>query len=121
MIKTLTSSALAILVLGTAITGCSEKKEESSVTQMKCGAGKCGANMFNGSSALEKKKRNILKQMREDDSRKDCVINAKTSKATYDCVREPKGKKLTLKCGSTKKVQMKCGANKCGASMEEDN
>ena len=118
----MTTAALTVLVLGAAITGCSEKKEEkSSVPGMKCGAGKCGANMFDGNSALAKKKKNILKQMREDDPRKDCVISALTTKDTYNCVREPKGKKLILKCGSeksqNKEPDMKCGAGKCGSTM----
>ena len=64
--------------------------------------------------------------MREDDPRKDCVINAKTTKAVYDCVRSPETKKMTLKCGAGKcgnaKKQkkmpvMKCGAGKCGNGM----
>ena len=109
--------------------GCGEKKEESSgAPGMKCGAGKCGANMFDSNSALAKKKRNVLEQMRENDSRKECVIAAKTTKAVYDCVREPNGKKLTMKCGSDKcgsskarksEPSMKCGAGKCGDSMKK--
>lgn len=93
---------------------------------MKCGAGKCGANMFDGKGALAKKKKNILSQMREDDPRKECVIKAKTTKETYNCVRSPKTKKLSLqcgadKCGSSKEQKkmpsMKCGTGKCGSSM----
>jgi uncharacterized low-complexity protein len=124
----LISLSFFILILS----GCGEKKEEtSSIPGMKCGAGKCGANMFDGNSALAKKKKNILKQMRKDDPRKDCVINAKPTKATYNCVREPNGEKLTMKCGvgkcgdSMNKVPskkeepvMKCGAGKCGSSMD---
>ena len=103
--------------------GCGEKKEESSTPGMKCGAGKCGANMFDGNSALAKKKKNILTQMREDDSRKDCIIKAKTTKEAYECVRDPKTKKMTIKCGSAGVQEsptpaMKCGAGKCGSSME---
>jgi len=103
------------------LTGCSEEKEakkEDSVG-MKCGAGKCGANMFDANTALAKKKKNILSQMKEEDKRKECVINAKTTKAVYDCVRDPKTKKLSLKCGSKKeqkramKEAMKCAAGKC--------
>ena len=98
-------------------TGCSEKKEppKSVGSGMKCGAGKCGANMFDGNSALAKKKKNILSQMREDDSRKDCVIAASNTKALYDCVRDPKSKKMSLKCGSNQPQEsaMKCAAGKC--------
>lgn len=106
--------------------GCGEKKEERNVPGMKCGAGKCGANMFDGNAALAKKKRNILSQMRENDSRKSCVIAAKSTRAVYECVRDPQNGKLTLKCGSGKcgesmavsqkeNTSMKCGAGKCGA------
>ncbi len=107
----------------------SEAKEDREVPGMKCGAGKCGANMFDGNAALAKKKRNMLSQMREDDPRKDCVIKAASTRAAYDCVRDPNGKKLTLKCGtskcgdgmketrSEKAPAMKCGAGKCGSSM----
>ncbi|PHR54169.1 MAG: hypothetical protein COA44_14065 [Arcobacter sp.] len=127
MIKKMTTAALTILVLGAGISGCGEKKEEkASVPGMKCGADKCGANMFDGNSALAKKKKNILKQMREDDPRKDCVIAAITTKDAYNCVREPNGKKLIMKCGvgkcgsekdRAKEPEMKCGAGKCGGSM----
>ncbi len=90
---------------------------------MKCGAGKCGANMFDGNTALAKKKNNMLSQMREKDSRKECVKNAKTTKEAYDCVREPNGHKLTTKCGNGKcgeaEPAMKCGDGKCGASMQK--
>ena len=128
-IKTILLSSLLLLLLS----ACSEKKEEkSSAPGMKCGTGKCGANMFDGNSALVKKKKNILSQMRDKDSRKDCVIKAETTKATYNCIREPGGKKLTMKCGAdkcgtamkrekpkkeVKEEVMKCGAGKCGSSM----
>ena len=104
---------------------CSDEKTapKSSMTMSKCGAGKCGANMFDGNTALAKKKKNILKQMRENDPRKDCVIEAKTTKEAYECVRHPETKRLTTKCGegkcgTAKKEQpaMKCGAGKCGAT-----
>jgi len=126
MVKKLTIAALSLLVLGTT-SGCGEKKEEnSSIPGMKCGAGKCGANMFDGNSALAKKKKNILNQMRENDPRKECVIGALTTKDAYNCVREPDGKKLTMKCGvgkcgsekdRAKEPDMKCGTGKCGGSM----
>jgi len=114
-----------LIALILVFSGCGEKKEEkSSAPGMKCGAGKCGANMFDGNSALAKKKKNILSQMRKDDPRKECVIQAKTTKATYNCVRDPKGDTLTLKCGAGKcgvkkeKAPMKCGSGKCGSSMK---
>jgi len=63
--------------------------------------------------------------MREDDSRRDCVIKASSTKALYDCVRDPKTKKMSKKCGSgkcgatTKEPAMKCGAGKCGSAMQK--
>jgi len=138
----LTFLVTLLLVLST---GCNSRddraKEDGAMAGgMKCGAGKCGANMFDGSAALVKKKENIIKQMREDDSRRDCVIKASSTKALYDCVRDPKTKKMSKKCGSGKcgattkepamkcggamqkskpepKPTMKCGAGKCGNSM----
>ena len=128
-LKKIKHSLLYLLTLSALLifSGCGEKQEESSGTPgMKCGAGKCGANMFDSNSALAKKKRNILNQMRDNDSRKACVISAKTTKEVYNCVREPNGKKLSMKCGTgkcgddnTQSSTMKCGAGKCGASMSE--
>jgi len=106
-----------------ALSACTEEKipKGSKAPEMKCGAGKCGANMFDSKTALSKKKKNILSQMREDDPRKECVRNAKTTKETYNCVRHPQTNKMSLKCGegkcgaTTKKTpSMKCGAEKCG-------
>jgi len=109
---------LALLVLFS-LSACDTKKEAKTAngTSMKCGAGKCGANMFDATSALAQKKRNILNQMREDDTRKTCVLDALNTKALYACVRSPQSGKLTLKCGLTqekKKPAMKCAAGKCG-------
>jgi uncharacterized low-complexity protein len=103
--------------------GCSEDKSarKSSAPGMKCGAGKCGANMFDGNAALVKRKKNILAQMRDNDPRKDCVKKAKTTKAVYDCVRDPRTGKMSMKCGKamqTAQSAMKCGAGKCGATMK---
>jgi len=114
ILKGVSTVALTLLVLG----GCTSqdpKEGEKKVTDMKCGAGKCGANMFDGNAALTKKKKNILSQMREDDGRKECVLTAQTTKILYDCVRDEKTGKLSLKYGSAKKdVSMKCGSGKCG-------
>lgn len=126
MKKIYSITLLSLLVLF--VSGCSDEKKspKSSASGMKCGAGKCGANMFDGNAALVKKKRNILSQMRENDPRKDCVKKAKTTKATYNCVRDPQTKIMTLKCGEGKcgtamkapKPVMKCGTGKCGSSMK---
>lgn len=119
---------IALVLLGASLlflAGCSDNKgaKKSSAPGMKCGAGKCGANMFDGNTALVKKKKNILKQMRKSDPREGCVKSAKSTKALYDCVRDPKTKKMTLKCGEGKcgtsmkapKPAMKCGVGKCGS------
>jgi len=113
------TSTLLVLLTLFVLSGCSERQEENKASGMKCGSGKCGANMFDGNSALAKKKKNILSQMREDDPRKECVIAAKTTKTVYDCVRNPKSKKMTMKYGDSmektpKEPMMKCGAGKCG-------
>ena len=112
---------LLLLLLFTACSDQTEKAKGSASSGMKCGAGKCGANMFDGKGALAKKKKNILRQMREEDSRKECVIKAKNTKEAYDCVRSPETKRMSLKCGSEKEQTeiptMKCGAGKCGGSM----
>ncbi|MCF6330618.1 MAG: hypothetical protein L3I99_03615 [Sulfurimonas sp.] len=123
---------LLAIVLVLLISGCEVKdvdKGESSLEGgMKCGAGKCGANMFDGNSALEKKKKNMLEQMRDNDSRKSCVINAKTTKEAYDCVRDKDSGILSVKCGTgkcgtsmTKESAMKCAPGKCGGSMEKES
>jgi len=115
MIKTVLLVVVTLFVIG----GCSDNKERAvkgATADMKCGAGKCGANMFDGNSALIKKKENILSQMRENDSRRDCVIKAKTTKATYDCVRNAETGMMSLKCGGQEE-DMKCGAGKCGGKM----
>jgi len=122
--KKLSMTAMSTL-LALSLIGCSDDKgaKKSSAPGMKCGAGKCGANMFDGSAALVKKKKNILHQMRANDPREGCVRSAKSTKALYDCVRDPKTKKMTLKCGEGKcgttmkapKPAMKCGVGKCGS------
>ncbi len=95
--------------------GCGEKQEQDSQSSMKCGAGKCGANMFDSGSALGRKKANILSQLAEDDDRRSCVINANTTKTLYNCVRDPKTGKLTLEYSEQpRKAVMKCESGKCG-------
>ena len=116
---------LVIASLLLLVSGCTDSKEakKSASSGMKCGAGKCGANMFDGNSALTRKKRNILSQMRKNDTRRECVKKAKTTKEAYSCVKDPKTEKMTLKCGAGKcgrsmkvpKPTMKCGAGKCGS------
>jgi hypothetical protein len=108
-----------ILVL---LSACSGEKQKESITEggMKCGPGKCGASMVDGSAVLVKKKLNILNQLREDDNRRECVLNAKTSKILYACVRVAKTGRISTKCASDKvkakvKETMKCEAGKCGS------
>lgn len=122
MIKTIMKSFLILFFLLGSNVGCSSDRDDTAKNSavagsgMKCGAGKCGANMFDGSAALVKKKANITKQMREDDPRRECVADAKTTKAVYDCVRDPESGKLSKKCGNdtnSDNRSMKCGAGKC--------
>lgn len=89
---------LAIVLL----TGCSDKEKTKSLTEggMKCGAGKCGASMVDGSTILVKKKVNILDQLKEDDSRRECVLASTSTKALYDCVRVTKTGRLSSKCSA---------------------
>ncbi len=109
-----------VVLAALSLDGCSDrddrpKNSAEAGSTMKCGAGKCGANMADGNSALMKKKMNILSQMREDDTRRDCVTKAQNTKALYDCVRNPETGRLTTKCGNTTMPgSMKCGAGKCG-------
>ena len=103
--------------------GCSDKDEREKASGMsagmKCGAGKCGANMFDGNAAVAKKKANIIKQMQENDPRSECVMRAETSKEVYDCVRDPETGKLSKSFSGepSESSGMKCGAGKCGTSM----
>ncbi len=122
-------STLASILLFTAllVSGCTDKENKESLTEggMKCGPGKCGASMVDGSAILVKKKMNILKQLAEDDTRRDCVLKAITSKELYTCVRVEETGRLSTKCSSDNTVQipkkeippMKCEAGKCGSSM----
>ena len=59
-----------LALLSTMFTACSGEKQKESITEggMKCGPGKCGASMVDGSAVLVKKKMNILNQLEEDDT-----------------------------------------------------
>ena len=123
-------SALLLIASATIITACTDKEKEKSLTEggMKCGAGKCGASMANGSALLVKKKLNMLNQMKEKDPRRDCVLKAATTKSLYNCVRDPKTGRLRIepkeetalavskskKSDAKQKSTMKCQAGKCG-------
>ena len=118
MAKTLLLIAMVMIVFN----GCSDEQNiTKTAPSMKCGVGKCGGNMFNGNKVLAKKKQNILSQMRDDDTRKECVKSAKTTKELYGCIRDPKTHRLTKRCGDgrcgkdiKKAPLMKCGEGKCG-------
>ena len=121
-LKTLLILTSTILLLS----ACSGEKQKESITEggMKCGPGKCGASMVDGSAVLVKKKMNILNQLREDDTRRDCVLNAITTKELYTCVRDQENGRLSTKCAAdnTKAPEkeapaMKCEAGKCGSAM----
>ena len=127
LLLTFITTLLLVLSSGCNNRDNSEKESNPATGGMKCGAGKCGANMFDGNAALVKKKKNVTIQMREDDPRRDCVANASTTKEVYDCVRDPETGKMSKKCGAGKCGEsmkasattstMKCGAGKCGSDM----
>jgi len=124
------SLSLSLLTITTLLlfTGCTDKEKDKSLTEggMKCGAGKCGSSMVDGSAVLVKKKVNILDQMKKEDKRRECVLKAKTTKALYNCVRDPETGRLTIE-DTTKRFKavekkaprkesnatMKCAAGKC--------
>lgn len=122
-------SSLVIILLFSALltSGCTDKEKKESLTEsgMKCGPGKCGASMVDGSAVLVKKKMNIINQLAEDDSRRECVLKAMTTKELYACVRVEETGRLSTKCAAdnTGKIPkkeiptMKCEAGKCGSSM----
>ena len=122
-LKTLCTIIFTIALLS----GCNQKEDKESLTEggMKCRPGKCGASMVDGSAVLVKKKMNILKQLKEDDNRRDCVLKATSTKELYNCVRVLETGRLSTKCSSdnTKTMPkkeistMKCEAGKCGSSM----
>jgi len=123
-LKILTALLFTLVLLS----GCSQKDDKKSLTEggMKCGAGKCGSSMIDGSAVLVKKKMNILEQIGKKDKRRDCVLKAKTTKALYNCVRDPETGRLTSeetnKTFKTvekkapqkeRNVSMKCESGKC--------
>ena len=89
---------IGLLVL-VALSGCSGEKQKESITEagMQCGPGKCGASMVDGSAVLVKKKTNILNQLTEDDTRRECVLKAMTTKKLYACVRDKDTGRLSTK------------------------
>ena len=122
-------STLTITLLFTAllVSGCTDKEKKDSLTEggMKCGPGKCGASMVDGSAVLVKKKINILNQLADDDTRRECVLKSLTTKELYSCVRVEETGRLSTKCSADKTKQipkkeissMKCEAGKCGSNM----
>ena len=112
------------LITITLFTGCSDKDKRKSITEggMKCGAGKCGASMVDGSAVLVKKKMNILDQLKKNDNRRDCVLKSTSTKDLYNCVRVSKTGRLSTKCSSDntkvapkkESSTMKCETGKCG-------
>lgn len=116
----------SLLTLTLVLTACNNKDKEESITEggMKCGPGKCGASMVDGSAILVKKKMNILNQLKEDDTRRECVLASNTTKELYACVRVEKTGRLSSKCSAdnskaTKENVMKCEAGKCGSAMQK--
>lgn len=115
-----------ILTLALLSTGCigNDEKESVATGGMQCGAGKCGVSMMDGSTILVEKKMEILSQLREKDSRRECVLNAKTTKDLLNCVRDKTTNRISTKCDSSNTVVppsevpiMKCAPGKCGANM----
>jgi len=120
--------SLSLLTITLLLSGCTDKDEKKSLTEggMKCGAGKCGASMVDGSAVLVKKKMNIVNELTKEDKRRDCVLKAKTTKALYNCVRDPETGRLIIEDKSKifkvvekkvpkkeEKSEMKCAAGKC--------
>jgi len=123
---------IGLLVLVT-LSSCSGEKQKKSLTEggMKCGTGKCGASMVDGSVVLVKKKMNILDQLSKEDTRRDCVLKAKTTKELYTCVRVTETGRLSTKCSADntkpkaapKKENAstaKCEAGKCNSDMQKN-
>jgi len=109
------------------LTACTGEKQKESITEggMKCGPGKCGASMVDGSAVLVKKKMNILDQLKVDDTRRDCVLKSNTTKDLYNCVRVEETGRLSTKCSADNIKEkeakaMKCEAGKCGSGMQKE-
>jgi len=116
-----------LLMLTLILSACNNKEKEESITEggMKCGPGKCGASMVDGSAVLVKKKMNILDQLKEDDTRRECVLAANTTKDLYSCVRVEETGRLSTKCSTDNVKQkseeaMKCEAGKCASGMKKE-
>jgi len=116
-----------LLILTLILSACNNKGKEESITEggMKCGPGKCGASMVDGSAVLVKKKMNILDQLKEDDTRRECVLASNTTKELYNCVRVEETGRLSTKCSidnvKQKSVEaMKCEAGKCGSGITKE-
>ena len=116
------------------LSGCSDKEKTKSLTEsgMKCGAGKCGSSMVDGSAVLVKKKMNIVDQLDKNDTRRDCVLKASTTKALYACVRVRETGRLSTKCSTDNtqpkvvpkkeaKSTTKCETGKCNSDMKNGN
>ncbi|MDM5272522.1 hypothetical protein PGH07_10055 [Sulfurovum sp. zt1-1] len=106
------------------LSGCSDKDKTKSLSEnaMQCGPGKCSASMIDGSTVLVKKKTNILDQLKEDDPRRACVVDAETTKEVYNCVRDEATARLSLEMTTAEKAvsknetsEMKCAPGKCSA------
>ena len=115
-LKLLTLAGLVLF----SFNACTGEKQKESITEggMKCGPGKCGASMVDGSAVLVKKKMNILDQLQEDDTRRECVLASNSTKELYNCIRVEETGRLSTKCSSDnvkKKSEeaMKCEAGKC--------
>jgi len=101
MKKAVLSVLVVSVVLG--VGGCGrDSGDHGKGSAMKCGAGKCGANMIDSESVLEKKRADITGQMREDDPRRGCVVKAQNTETLYDCIRDPETGKLTTRFGDGK-------------------
>ncbi len=118
---------ITLLVTLSLLSGCTDKDKTENLTEdgMKCGPGKCGTSMVDGSALLVKKKMNILSQLAQEDNRRECVLKALTTKEIYDCVRVKETGRLSTKCSTDNTVKapkkeiptMKCETGKCGSSM----
>ncbi|UPT78372.1 hypothetical protein MN086_04305 [Sulfurovum sp. XGS-02] len=118
---------ITLLLTLSLLSGCTDKDKTSDLTEdgMKCGPGKCGASMVDGSTLLVKKKMNILNQLEKEDNRRECVLKALSTKEVYDCVRVQETGRLSTKCAADNTVKapkkeippMKCETGKCGSSM----